>query len=69
MSEKETEEPRVVTVQFKIGKWAVNFLKAYIDFLGMKVTVEDLCREMVYDKLCDLRDHVRGLPFYFFAGF
>ena len=59
MSEK--EESGVVKVEFEIGKFAVEFLKEYLKFLGSTWTVEDVARDALFEEICGIRDKLQGM--------
>ena len=52
------------TIEFQIGKFAIDFLRDYLKFLGSKDTVEDTVRDFVYNEILRLRDQVKALPYF-----
>lgn len=60
MSEKKLD---IVKVEFEIGKFAVDFIKEYLAFIGSSDTIEDVAREAFFEGICTLRDKLTDLPF------
>ena len=42
-------EHEMVTVQVQLFKPFHDFIKAYAEFFGSKHTIEDVCRQMIYE--------------------
>jgi hypothetical protein len=53
----------LITVNVKLSQPFVDFMKEYLRYFGSKETLEDLCREIIYDKIGQLYDDLHA-----FAG-
>jgi hypothetical protein len=50
----------MVTVQVDMFSPFVDFMKDYLAFFGSKKSLEDLCREMIYDDIKNLFNELHG---------
>lgn len=50
----------MVTVQVQMFSPFVDFMKDYLAFFGSKKSLEDLCREMIYDDVKNLYNELHG---------
>ena len=50
----------MVTVPVDMFSPFVDFMKDYLAFFGSKKTLEDLCREMIYDDVKNLYNELDG---------
>jgi post-segregation antitoxin (ccd killing protein) len=67
MTEEERKEAmaklsggEMVTVQVDLFSPFVDFMKDYLAYFGSKKTLEDLCREMIYDDVKNLYNELEG---------
>lgn len=48
----------------QMPKYAVNFLKDYLKFVGYEYSFEDACREIIFDRIRSLKDSMKALPWH-----
>lgn len=74
------EKEKMTEVKVELSKPFVDFMKDYLAFFGSEQSLEDLCREMIYDDVKNLYNelhswiksavsHIETVEFYKKYGF
>ena len=58
----EKEKLEMVNVNVTLYKPFYEFIKAYLAFFGSKQSLEDVCREMIYQDIEALYNQLKGFP-------